>query len=170
MGRPGSFSGKISIDGKDIVAAPGKQDLIYLPFPGEIPANLKTKDLVKVFSTIFNIPEEDIDRLKEKFSGKLNKKFETIGNIEKIELLLRLALLSKNKIIMMNNLFTQITQTKRNRENYIEMLEKTGLKNESNTVIEFVSHTVLIHSHFDCYYSVGVSGDVYTSDIMHNNR
>jgi hypothetical protein len=111
VGNTGKFSGKISIDGKNIVTRE-KKNVVYLPVPDTLPGKLKVKAVINLFAGLFNISNPENKNVKEEFKKLLDKGFGEIEDIEKVNLMLRMAEYGKADIYLLNNFLIHIKEEK----------------------------------------------------------
>ena len=104
FGKIKKFSGKITLDKKNIVTKE-KKDFLYLPQPGKIPGDIKTKTLLKLFKSLLKISKEDFKKLHDVVGpSKLKKYFYKLENHEKALLLLKVAQMTGKSTIILDNI------------------------------------------------------------------
>ncbi|MCX6579805.1 MAG: ABC transporter permease subunit [Candidatus Aminicenantes bacterium] len=103
FGKIKHFTGKISIDGENIVT-PVKKNFIYLPQHEHFPDDIKTKDLIAFFKRLFKLSAEEFLSLKDA-AGKanLNKYFVKLSKVQKTKLLLTLVSFGKNQVYILDD-------------------------------------------------------------------
>lgn len=170
MGKAGKFSGKISVDGESILSTVEKQDFVYLPCPDAIPGNMKNRVIINLIAGYSRIGRAEKSKLKKELGSIVNKKFEDIENVEKIEMLLKLAALTKTKIYLLNNLFYHLPVTSQSGKICAEIFEKLGLRSKEFIIIELVSMSPLKHSCFDCYSAINLEHSIYKEDIIQKGK
>ena len=104
LGKIQNFSGKITLDKKNIVTKE-KKDFLYLPQPDKIPGDIKTKTLLKLFKSLLKIPKEDFKKIQDVVGPpKLKKYFYKLENHERALLLLKVAQMSGKYTIILDNI------------------------------------------------------------------
>ncbi len=106
-GMERKFSGKISIDGENIVTE-RKLNLVYLPNPDTIPGDIKALSLLTLITSLLKIPKSEKTKIKEEFGPAIKKRFAELDKLEKIEFLYRLSKLKKAKVYLFNDFIFKI--------------------------------------------------------------
>ena len=104
FGKIKNFSGKITIDEKNIVTTE-KKDFLYLPQSDQIPGDIKTKALFTLFKRLLKISKEDFQKIVSGVDLSLLKKyFNKLENHEKALLLLKVAQMKEKSTIVIDNI------------------------------------------------------------------
>lgn len=162
IGRPGSFSGKISIDGENIVTRE-KKNFVYLPSPEALPGNIKVKALINIFAGLFKIEKSDVEKVKGEFKNIIRERFEKIEEVNKVNLMLRFAAFKKFNIYLFNNFLENIND-KKTAHHIIDELKKEDI------LIFEINTFVLTYIEYDRLSNILLSKDSnytkYKEDII----
>jgi len=107
MGKVWEFTGKFSIDGQNIVNRE-KKNFVYLPDPDALPGKMKVKAIINLFAALLKLSKPERVALKGEYKNIIDKPFGAIKDIEKINILLRMAEFKKADIYLLNNFFNNI--------------------------------------------------------------
>jgi hypothetical protein len=102
MGNASNYSGKISVDGENIVTG-DKKNFVYLPVPAALPGKMRVKSIVNLLAGIYKIPKPEKEKVKGEFKEIIKEQFDKIKEIEKINLILRMAEYKKADIYLLQN-------------------------------------------------------------------
>ncbi len=130
FGKIKHFSGKISIDGENIVTR-FKKNFLYLPKHEHFPDDIKTKHLVALFKRLFKLSGDECLSLKDA-AGKanLNKYFVKLSKIEKTKLLMTLVSFGKNRVYILDDFGNGSTNNDR-----AEMNKLTALLRDRDIIV-----------------------------------
>lgn len=129
MGKAGKFTGKISINGENIVTGE-KKNFVYLPVPDALPGEMKVKSIINLLAGLFKIPNPEKEKIKGEFEEILKERFEKIKDIEKVNLMLRMSEFKKADIYLLNNFLIHIDQ----EETLAKIID--SIKKEDTLIIE----------------------------------
>ncbi len=107
MGKVWKFTGKFSINGKNIVNRE-KKNFVYLPDPNALPGKVKVKAIINLFAFLLKLSKPERVALKGEYENIIDKPFGAIKDIEKVNLMLRMAEFKKADIYLLNNFFIDI--------------------------------------------------------------
>ncbi len=149
-GCAGKFSGKIAIDGENVVSVE-RQDFLYLPDPNAIPSETKVKTFISLIFGLLSLSRSAIESLKKELANIINKRFIDLDKVDKIELLLKIARIKKASIYLFINYLYNIPNKK--------VVEKitAELKDKNNLIIELTSASPIIYSGIDRYSVITLS-------------
>ena len=135
LGRIKAFKGVITINGVSIVSKKEK-NFLYLPDVDHFPKDIKTMHLIKMFKIAMKLTGEEFTRLKKSAGeANLNKTFAELKRTKKIEILLALVGLGKNRIYILDDFGKGLTEKERNK---LETLTENW-ETEDMVVIELKS-------------------------------
>lgn len=160
FGQIKHFTGKISIDGEDIVT-PVKKNFIYLPKHENFPDDLKTKHLISYYKQIFKLSKDECIELK-KAAGKnnLNKYFVKLSKIEKTKLLLTVASFGKKKVVIIDDFGSGSTNNDR-----LEMMNLSSLLMHKNLVVMDICSLGIPWLSINANMSIAVANNAFVSKI-----
>lgn len=132
-GRDKRFTGNIKLDKEDLFSITNSKEMVYMCKPGDIPADIKTGDLVNLFARLFKLSKTDKAKLYLKLSLEAceRKYFNQLDDEAKSKILFNLARLKKNQVYIINDFansmpFKGLLQTskelKKLKENKIAIL------------------------------------------------
>jgi hypothetical protein len=135
FGKTKSFKGKITIDGKDIETMMEKP-FLYMTHPDNIPDDIKTSDLMRLYKRLLKISKKEFNELKTNVGKEiLKKRFADLKITDKANILLLIAELNKCKIYVFYNFAVDLPKNFR-----IDLPERVDqLIHEDTMVIDLVS-------------------------------
>jgi len=102
-GNVKNFSGKISIDGKNILTGE-KQDFVYICSIDDIPGEVKVNDLLRLIKRLSKLSKEQMDELKAGLGiGIGNKRFSDLQPDDQLKLLFKVSCLKGSAIYMFHD-------------------------------------------------------------------
>lgn len=107
MGKTEKFTGKITVDGENIVTGK-KKNFVYLPFPDTLPGYKTVNAIIDMLTGIYDVPKSEKEKLKKEFKEKIKKRFDKIKRIEKVNLMFRMAAHKKADIYLLHNFLIYI--------------------------------------------------------------
>ncbi|MDQ1352192.1 MAG: type transport system ATP-binding protein [Acidobacteriota bacterium] len=135
FGKIKHFTGKISIDGENIVT-PVKKNFLFLPQQEHFPDDIKTKDLITFFKRLFKLSAEEFLSLKDAVGkANLNKYFIKLSKVQKTRLLLTLVSFGKNQVYILDDFGNGSTTKDRAEMNNLSAL----LRDKDIIVLDFCS-------------------------------
>lgn len=165
FGKIKHFTGKITIDGENIVT-PVKKDFIYLPQHDQFPGDIKTKHLIVFFKRLFKLSDDESLKLKEAAGeGNLDKYFVKLKKIEKTKLLLTLVSFRKNQVYIIDDFGSGSTSNDR-----CQMMGLSPLLRDKDTIVlDFCSSGIPWLS-INATMPVNVANNEYIAEIqVHGN-
>jgi hypothetical protein len=163
MGKGDMFTGKISIDGKNIL--PGeKQDFFYLPAPEVIPGEYKVKHLVDMFTKFEGLSEKEMTGLNSEIEKEFNKKateirFGKLNRLEQISLLSKLVKYNKNRVIITDKLLNGVPNLL--GENLFKQVYDELKSRKDRLIIELDLVTSNLYSKNDSYSMIYIKEDYF---------
>ncbi len=158
IGSPVKFSGKISMDGDNIVSGE-RQNFVYLPDPVVIPGNIKTRIIFMTISKSLHLESGELKDLEEEFYNILSMKWEDVDPVERVKMLLKLFRFKNPKIYLLKDFFLGI------HYHVLGNIVK-GFKSKDILVLEILSLTSPQHDKFNRYYMVSLEHSGYEFDTI----
>jgi ABC-type Na+ transport system ATPase subunit NatA len=142
-GNNKAFSGRVLIDGKDIVPGNKGVNFVYICHPDEIPGDIKAGNFISFLGRALKVPKSQLEKLWVRFDlNKFGKR--TLTGLEEEsklrgQLVVTAALFKKSDIYVINNI------TKGMPADFIkEFAEQLGKLKQEETTILYLTNDVFI--------------------------
>jgi hypothetical protein len=157
-GKKLGFTGKIVLNWKNFIFS-GKQDFVYVPDPTAFPGDVRVKSLLNMAGNLSKFTKEDKTQMRSEASDIIDKRFNDLNSIQKVDLLYNLAKFKKSPIYLLHNLFIEAEKEDADRV-------CSDMKSRAELVIEMDSQKVSSHSNYDRRIFFLKRGSGYTIEIM----
>lgn len=127
FGRSRGLTWKVTLDNESIIT--GKRwDIIYIPCPGNIPGELKGRELVDLFQRLLQLPAKKIDKINEDLGTDiLNKQFCEMEPLEKARIVLILVMQVQKQVYLFDDFAAGIpANLRQGLEKIVQVIPASG--------------------------------------------